>query len=303
MKTLIKKVRDMFTVPVLSEITQLRSRLEAPCTGSLQLQQKFLALKYRELAEKGLSLPPLYETEYRVFSQNGEDGIIAFLFSIVGTEHRRFFEIGIQTGVECNAANLAINDSWDGWLVEGNPEMAKAAARYYSNHPNTWTRDIRVIESFVTKENVNRLIEEHGIAGRVDFFSLDIDGMDWWIWKEITAISPRIVTVEYNASFGLDLAVTVPYKLDLERHREHPSEIYHGASLRAFIRLGQEKGYRFVGCNSTGTTAFFVTNDLAGDVLPAVAIEQGYRSSSYRNKRMSPEKQLAIVQELPLESV
>jgi len=303
MKTLLKKARDKFNFPVLSEITRLDSSLKAPFMGSLQIQQKILSLKYRELAEKGLNLPPLHETEYRVFSQNGEDGIIAFLFSLVGTEHKRFFEIGIQTGAECNSANLAINDSWDGWFVEGNLEMAKVAVRYYSSHPNTWTRDIRVIESFVTKENVNLLIEEQGIAGRVDFFSLDIDGVDWWIWKEMKAISPRIVTVEYNASFGPDLVVTVPYKPGFQRHREHPSGIYHGASLRAFIRLGQEKGYRFVGCNSTGANAFFVRNDLAGDVLPAVAVEQGYRPSSYRNKRMSPEKQLALLQELPLVSV
>lgn len=299
MKTLLKKVRDTFNGPILSAI----SKLEAPCMGSLQMQQKLLALKYRELAEKGLSLPPLHETEYRVFSQNGEDGIIAFLCTLVGTDHKRFLEIGIQTGVECNAANLAINDFWDGWFVEGNREMAQVASRYYSSHPNTWTRDIRVIASFVTQENVNLLIEEQGIAGRVDFFSLDIDGVDWWIWKEMQGISPRIVTVEYNSSFGPDLVVTVPYKPDFERHRAHPSGIYHGASLRAFVQLGQEKGYRFVGCNSTGANAFFVRNDLAGDVLPAVAVEHGYRASSYRNKRMSPEQQLALLQELPLVSV
>ena len=296
MKALVQKMRDYFNLPVLSEV----SRLRAPSTGSLQIQQKILSLKYRELAQSGHRLPPLHETEYRVFSQNGEDGIIAFLFSLVGTEHKRFFEIGVQTGVECNSANLAINDFWDGWLVEGDPQLAKMATRYYSSHPIAWTRDIRVIESFVTKENVNRLIEEHGIAGRVDFFSLDIDGVDWWIWKEMKAVSPRVVTVEYNSSFGPDLVVTVPYKSDFQRHREHPSGIYHGASLRAFVLLGQEKGYRFVGCNSTGANAFFVRDDLAGDVLPAVAVEHGYRSSSYRAKRMSAEEQLALLQQLPL---
>src|SRR5215217_4264663 len=88
MKTLLKKVRDKFNWPMLSAI----SKLEAPCMGSLQIQQKILALKYRELAEKGLSLPPLHETEYRVYSRNGEDGILAFLFSLVGTEHKRFLK-------------------------------------------------------------------------------------------------------------------------------------------------------------------------------------------------------------------
>src|SRR5215470_18133271 len=131
MKAVLKKVRNYLNLPVLSEV----SRLHASSTGSLQIQQKLLALKYRELAQSGRRLPPLHEAEYRVFSQSGEDGIIAFLFSLVGTEHKRFFEIGVQTGVECNSANLAINDFWDGWLVEGDPQFAKAAARYYSSHP------------------------------------------------------------------------------------------------------------------------------------------------------------------------
>ena len=37
-----------------------------------------------------------------------------------------------------------------------------------------------------------------------------------------------------------------------------------GASLKAFEKLAQEIGYRLVGCDLTGSDAFFVREDLVG---------------------------------------
>jgi len=51
------------------------------------------------------------------------------------------------------------------------------------------------------------------------------------------AISPRSVTVEYNASFGLDLAVTVPYKPDFERYR-HGDILPYANNIRLYEATG-----------------------------------------------------------------
>jgi hypothetical protein len=40
---------------------------------------------------------------------------------------------------------------------------------------------------------------------------------------------------------------------------------YFGASLSAFVKLGNAKGYSLVGCSFSGSNAFFVRNDLLGD--------------------------------------
>jgi hypothetical protein len=42
---------------------------------------------------------------------------------------------------------------------------------------------------------------------------------------------------------------------------------YFGASLLALEQLGNEKGYCLVGCVFTGSNAFFVRKDLAGDLF------------------------------------
>ena len=38
-----------------------------------------------------------------------------------------------------------------------------------------------------------------GFFGEIDLLSLDVDGMDYWIWKAIEAVTPRVVVLEFNA--------------------------------------------------------------------------------------------------------
>jgi hypothetical protein len=272
MNKFLKKFRDKF-------LSRLQTALEGPLLGSVQLQQRMLEGRYRELARTKQLLPKIEEAEFRVFSQNGEDGIIALIMAVIGNDSRKFLEIGVETGLECNSANLAKNCSWDGWMFEGDARMAKLAHEHYESHPCTWTRDIRVIQAFVTRENINLLIKAHQIPENIDLLSIDIDGNDLWVWKEMNTIKPRLVIIEYNASFGPDLSVTIPYQSEFVIEGA-----YHGASLRALVKVGRQKGYRFVGCNSTGVNAFFIRNDLAPESLPELSIDAGYRQHTWRNR-------------------
>jgi hypothetical protein len=281
---------------------ELFRSLEPRLSGALQLQLQERMAHYRALLRRGEPLPPLEETECRVFSQNGEDGILLFLLSVVGWEHRRFFEIGIQDGWECNCANLAKHLFWDGWFVEGSARHAALARQHLAFEPATRNRAVFVLESFVTRENVNALIEAHGI-GPVDLFSLDIDGMDWWIWREITGLRPRIAIIEYNAAFGPQRPVTVPYRADFSRRAAHPSGLYYGASLAALVKLGSEKGYRFVGCNSSGVNAFFVRDDVAPPGLPALTAAQGFRENAAQNRAVPYREQFEAIRHLELITV
>ena len=42
-------------------------------------------------------------------------------------------------------------------------------------------------------------------------------GNDYWVWQRLDACSPRIVILEFNAAFGPDRAVTVPYDPAFDR--------------------------------------------------------------------------------------
>jgi hypothetical protein len=76
----------------------------------------------------------------------------------------------------------------------------------------------------------------------------------------------------------------VPYDPQFQRTQAHSSTLYWGVSLAALCHLGRKKGYRFVGSNSAGNNAFFVREDIAGD-LPALSAQDGYMEARFRESR------------------
>lgn len=274
--------------------------VEQKATGALQISLQQQLAAHRERLRRGEPLPPLEEVEFRVFSQNGEDGILLYLLALVGWERRRFVEIGIQDGWECNCANLAKHLGWEGVFVEGDSASVALARQQFAWDPGTKNSDCRVLEAWVSRENVNELLADQGGA---EVFSLDIDGMDWWVWDALEAVRPRIAVVEYNAAFGPERALTVPYRPVFDRWAEHPSGLYYGASLAALERLGQRKGYRLVGCDAAGVNAFFVRDDAAPAALEAVPGARAFRENRLQNRSVPFAQQFEAIAHLPFESV
>lgn len=236
--------------------------------------------------------------EVRAFSQNGQDGILAFLLDTVGVESRRFVEFGIGDGSENNCANLALTFGWSGLFLEIDPAQVERARRFYADAPSVAPGQVRIEQAQVTAENIDELLREHG-AGEVDLLSLDIDGSDLWVWRAITAIDPRVVAIEFNASFGPERSVSVPYDPGFDRYAAHASGFYHGASLAALAKVGAEKGYVLVGCDSRGTDAFFVKRELAAGMLREVAPAEAFRPL-WERAHLTVEAQFAQISHLPL---
>ena len=132
----------------------------------------------------------------------------------------------------------------------------------------------RTVKQRVTREGVNGLLETYGFTGELDLLSIDIDGMDYWVWEAVTACSPRVVAIEYNWLFGAERALTIPYapSFDLSTIGNRG---YRGASLAALVHLGRQKGYRLVATERVN--AFFVRNDLGPDIRE-IDVARGYRA-------------------------
>jgi hypothetical protein len=234
--------------------------------------QRLLALRYRELQRAG-ALPDLRDVGFRVFSQTDEDGVLLYLFTLIGTRTKRCIELAFGFPYGANTTNLLCNWGWTGLLIEGNESQARDANEYFSQHPDTCLFPPTVVNAWVTRENINALFAEHDFTGEIDLLSLDVDGMDWWLWRELEVVRPRVVVVEYNDLWGSERAVTVPYRSDFVRHAGTPTENHVGASLPAFVKLAHQKGYRLVGSNRYDYNAFFVADGVGEDVLPGVAVE------------------------------
>jgi hypothetical protein len=245
--------------------------------------------------------------EFRVFSQTVEDGIIQYLLRHVPISRKAFVEIGVENYTECNTRFLLVKDNWQGLAIDGNAAGVEAVRR----SPLYWQYSLRAVDAFVTRENVNQLISDHGFQGDIGLLSIDIDGNDYWVWERLDVVKPAIVVIEYNHRFGKERAVTIPYAADFFRGRALPSMIYFGASLKALCLLGEKKGYAFVGCTSTGINAFFVRKDLKPASLRALSAEEGFVAGKFRESRdregrllfLSPEEEARILAPLPLVDV
>jgi len=223
---------------------------------------------------------PLREAEFAVFSQWGEDGIIEYLVSRIDVPVPTFVEFGVEDYRESNTRFLLSHRNWRGLVIDGSIEHVGSIRNSWL----TWQHDLTATHAFVTAENINGLISAAGISGDIGLLSVDIDGNDYWVWKAISVVRPRIVICEYNGVFGPAAKVTVPYDPAFTRFQAHHSNQLWGASLNAFCDLAAAIGYVFVGSNTAGSNAFFVREDCAGRLRRLTAAE-GYMPSRFRDSR------------------
>lgn len=248
----------------------------------------------------GEYLPAPEDFEFSCYSQNGEDGIILSLLSRIGVENHYIVEIGTEDGRECNSANMILNFGWHACLIECDPGMAQSAVGYFQDSAGG---RVRVMHALATPENINDLLAEGGVPRQVDILSIDIDSHDYWLWQAVQIIEPRLVVIEYNASFGPALSVTIPYGEPPPLTRLQ-TRYYQGASLKALQRLGLRKGYQLVAGDSKGVNAFFVRQDVCETAgLHAASPAQVYRPHFRRSLKKSPEEQLRIISGFTLTEV
>lgn len=290
-KKLLTKLRGFLIEPILQQLEHTR-RQKTP--GVNKGTQIVLSLKYKELKELKCSLPTFDEVGFRLYSQNDEDGILLYIFSLIGTTNKKCVEICAGDGIECNTANLIINHGWIGLLFDGDEKRIQRGKAFYSQCRDTYNYPPSLTHAWITAENVNSLIANQGFTGELDLLSIDLDGIDYWVWKAIECINPRVVVTEYNDILGPDKALTIPYRPDFRIEEYdvnkgiHPS--YCGASLPAFVKLAKEKGYRLVGCNRYGFNAFFVQDGIGEELLPEVSIHSCFNH---------PKTQFGIKQRFP----
>ena len=242
----------------------------------LILKAKLLSLKNRYFKK----IKDLSDIEFQVYSQWGEDGIIDWLINKYPEIPKSFLEIGTQDYKESNTRFLLINKNWNGFIIEAD----KAAVKDIKSQRIYWKHNLRAINEFITKDNINNVIKKFNIPKKIGLLSLDIDGVDYWVLKKLSALDPSIIVCEYNSLFGQKKSVTVPYKSNFIRSKEHYSNLYYGASINAFIDLMKKKNYFLIGTNSAGNNAFFVKKNI-WNKLKKLIITKKVFVSKFRESR------------------
>ena len=189
----------------------------------------------------------LSQHERKIFSQNGEDGVIKKIFEVIKTTNKYYVEFGVENANECNTRNLRENCGWSGLLMDGGYEK----------------KEIGLYQEFITAENINELFRKYNVPQEFDLLSIDIDYNDFYVWKSLDEIyQPRVVIIEYNASHLPTEDKVVKY----DANAVWDSTNYFGASIRALYNLGKLKGYSLIYANNQGVNLFFVKSSILGKI-------------------------------------
>jgi hypothetical protein len=150
-----------------------------------------------------------------VYSQNGEDGILAECLARMGIENGYAVEFGAFDGITNSNTRRLLENGWKGLMVEADSSLFEKLRENTKD-----LLDLKVFWTAVTPANVNDLVKD------CDVLSIDVDGDDYKIWKAYQG-SAKIVIIEINSMFRPDQLVTGR----------------KGTSYRWMIELAKKKGY------------------------------------------------------------
>lgn len=184
-----------------------------------------------------------------VYSQCGEDGVIAQIFNIIPEQEVYWCEeFGAWDGVlHSNTCNLIKNSGWNGVLIEASTKKYKELKANYSEVGNAILVNKKI--SFEGEDRLDSVLGQTEIPNDFDLLSIDVDGNDYHIWDSMILYKPKIVPVEFN--------FTIPSDISYVQKRDFDTN--HGNSLLALVNLGKQKGYELV--TTTECNGFFVRKE------------------------------------------
>ena len=196
-----------------------------------------------------------------ITSGDGTNGVLIEIFKRLNINFGFCVEFGAADGLWNSNTNPFWANGWAALLIETDPGVFKKLNKNVENMENVITMNCHVsphpegeskIENSYCLDKILNTFNEGLLSHRCnkdfDLLSIDVDGNDYHIWKNIKKYKPKCVVIEYNQ--------TIPPNIDLVD--EIQDYLGMGASIKSLEELGREKGYSLVAC--TGSNLIFVDN-------------------------------------------
>ena len=272
MKRLLRALKSLLFLP--REVKELKH-----LTYSLiEINQKMALELYKQsdsMVNKG----------FRVNSQFEEDGLLLYVFSKIGFTNRKGAEFCCGNGKECVLANFVLYHGFYALLVDGDDQNINRAKAYFANHPNTLLVPPLVKKYWISKDNINEILSSNSFSGELDLLSIDLDGVQYHIFKELTVVNARVIVFESNNVIPENLSLTVPYAEDFNMYSGKHDPEFRSVSHLATVKLMRSKGYRLIGAHRHGFNLIFLRNDIAKDIFPEVDYKQFYQTFHSHNRK------------------
>lgn len=203
------------------------------------------------------NIKSLSDTEFKIYSQNGEDGILDYLIFSLGIKRPKFIEIGIGDYSESNTRFIFERTSPKGMVVDSIPNLENKIKKRIK----IWKGDLKIVNKEINSDNVLDTLKKDQMMVDLDLFSIDIDGIDYWILDKLPKNFCKIAVLEFNPTFGSQINITVPNIKDFNRTNYHYSNLCFGMSFQAALKLMEKKNFYFIGTNLFNNNAFFISKD------------------------------------------
>ena len=133
-----------------------------------------------------------------IYSQNGEDGIIEYIFNTIGIENGNFIEFGAWDGIHLSNTYNLFKKGWGGIYIEGDSNKYNKLVYNFNSFDRITCLNKMV--GFKDNDNLDLIVDEslHN-KKEFDFVSIDVDGLDFFIFENFNKYLPKVVCIEVNA--------------------------------------------------------------------------------------------------------
>ncbi len=189
----------------------------------------------------------------KIYSQNGEDGIIEEILNRLNRElDHTCCEFGAWDGIYLsNVYNLVENKDYKVLFIEGDRNKFK---KLEENLKDKKAISLNKYVSFEGKDKLDQILSENQFNTNFDLLSIDIDGNDYHIFESLVIFKPKVIVIEFNPK--------IPN--EVEFIQEKNIKINQGSSALSFFNLAKRKNYTLV--TATEINLFFVHNNYVSKV-------------------------------------
>jgi hypothetical protein len=198
--------------------------------------------------------------EKKIYSQNGEDGVIEHIFEKIGFTNKVAVEFGVSAGGGGGQANTRLLAE-QGWKVF-----------WFDCDPASVVPDNVVFtQARLTSKNICSIFESAGVPKDFDLLSIDVDGNDYHLREALKEYNPKVCVMEYNGAYDGLTKYIMP---EDDNYVWKNKETIFGASLSSLTDQANRLGYDLVHCEQRGVNAFFVRKDI--NPFPAKTSEEAW---------------------------
>ncbi len=188
----------------------------------------------------------LLEFKFDKYTTTGNDGIIEKILNVLDIKNGFFVEFGAWDGVKGSNCRKLFEEGWSGIFIESDLSRYNKLKQNYKEYDN-----IICINSMVDRglNKFDNLVREH-VENKIDFCSIDIDGLDLEIFETFNEFLPTVVCIEG----GQMVEPSMP------RLPEHIASRNIQQSLKIMVESFRSRGYEVL-CSYQDT--FFVKKEFS----------------------------------------